>query len=105
MPGWRRHSHRLLVLAVAAWQVGLIGCRATEARYPGESAPPANDFLYLSSMAGNAPVQRGQKDEGVTPNPLELRPEDPGSRENRTARIRAIVCSGSSREAILDEEV
>src|SRR5262245_32591282 len=99
MPAWRRHSHRLLVLALVAWQAGLVGCIATEPKPPGDPAPPANDFLYLSSMAGCQPTSRGQKEEQLTPGPLELRPDDPGSSENRTARIRAIVCSGDLREA------
>src|SRR5689334_14631825 len=99
MPAWRRHCHRLLAVALVAWQVGVSGCRATESSAP--PSPPANDFLFLSGMAGNEPVSRGQKDDHVVQSMLEIRPEDPGSRENRTARIRAIV----NGEAILDEEV
>jgi len=101
MPAWRRHSHRLLALALVACQVSLYGCQATESRSSPVASSPANDFLYLSSMAGNEPVQRGQKEDRVTPGLLEIRPDDPGSRENRTARIRAIV----NGEAILEEEV
>jgi parvulin-like peptidyl-prolyl isomerase len=92
--------YRLLGLSLLALPAGLCGCQAREVRSP-VTAPPANDFAQLSSMAANGPTPRGQSPDRIIPTILEIRPEDPGSREGRTARIRATV----NGEAILDEEV
>jgi parvulin-like peptidyl-prolyl isomerase len=100
MPPWRRLSHRLLALALAGWH---LGCQAPAPRPMAGGLTP--DFVSLTSMAGcESPVglTRGQKDErDPTPGPLEIRPGDPGSRDHRAGRIRAVV----NGEAILDEEV
>jgi peptidyl-prolyl cis-trans isomerase SurA len=102
MLAWHR-LHRLLAVALAVGPLGLVGCQGKDVRPPLAGAAP--DFVSLVSMAGSpAPptLTRAQKEPrdsevGV----LEIRADDPGSRENRSARIRAVV----NGEAILDEEV
>jgi parvulin-like peptidyl-prolyl isomerase len=101
MTAWRRHSHRLFAFALGAFHVTFGGCQAKEVRAPA-NPPPPNDFVTLTSMAGNEVTQRGQKeDRAILPSVLEIRSNDPGSKEYRSARIRAIV----NGDAILDEEV
>jgi parvulin-like peptidyl-prolyl isomerase len=92
--------HCLLALSLLALPAGLCGCQTRQALSP-INTPPANDFAQLTSMAGNDPTPRGQSPERIIPTILEIRPEDPGSRESRAVRIRATV----NGEAILDEEV
>jgi hypothetical protein len=75
---------------------------ASQAVLPHMFAAKKGSIVSLASMAGNGVAQRGQKeDPAVILSVLEIRPEDPGSKDNRSARIRAIV----NGEAILDEEV
>lgn len=98
MKAWR--SHRWLAVALAAWPFSL-GCQAREVQPSAAGITP--DFGSLVSMAGaTSPARqmRGQKDAN-DPGLLVIRHTDPGTRENRSARIRAVV----NGEAILDEEV
>jgi parvulin-like peptidyl-prolyl isomerase len=86
-------------VAVIQGPLGLTGCQAASPRSSQAGVEP--DFISLTSMAGTptpAVLTRGQK---ASPGLLELGPEAPGSRGNRTARIRAVV----NGDAILDEEV
>ena len=97
MSGWRR-THTLVTFVVSI-VVGVAGCQAADHRPVG--GPPA-DYGSLLDLPGSMPVgaARGQKPQPGS-SPLELGPADPGSRESRGARIRAVV----NGEAILDEEV
>src|SRR5829696_7979345 len=96
MNGW--HGRRLCALSLAGWGLLAAGCQAgTSVTRPAGSA----DFPALIQMAGTpTAINRGQKPDAI-PNPLNFRPDDPGSPETRTARIRAVV----NDRAILDEEV
>ncbi|MGL4550635.1 MAG: peptidylprolyl isomerase [Gemmataceae bacterium] len=96
MNGW--HGRRLCALSLVGWGLLASGCQAgTPVARPSGSA----DFPALLQMAGaDTAVSRGQKPD-AKPNPLNFRPDDFGSSETRTARIRAVV----NDTAILDEEV
>jgi parvulin-like peptidyl-prolyl isomerase len=101
MRAWQRHSHRLFAVALTAWQLTLGGCQPKEVR--PSTAGLSSDFVSLASLAGNdapATLTRGQKSDSVA-GILEIRADDPGSREYRAGRIRAVV----NGDAILDEEV
>ncbi|MFO0842517.1 MAG: peptidyl-prolyl cis-trans isomerase [Gemmataceae bacterium] len=98
----RRHRTRLLASAVLAG-LALGGCQASgPARVADDGFVP--DFTTLLKLPGSesAPaVTRAQKPAPPGPSVLELGPDAPGSKEARSARIRATV----NGEAILDEEV
>jgi parvulin-like peptidyl-prolyl isomerase len=87
--------------------LALLGGSGCQAATPRPAAlGPEPDFVSLASMAGSptpAVLTRGQKGEpvGRPASLLELGPEATIGRENRSARIRAVV----NGEAILDEEV
>jgi hypothetical protein len=83
----------------------LLGCSLGCQMQPPRPAVLDPDFPALLSEAGGppAPLTRAQKPDPdlSTKGMLELGPNDPGSRDTRGARIRAVV----NGEAILDEEV
>jgi parvulin-like peptidyl-prolyl isomerase len=99
---WRRTTH-LFAVSLLASGVGLGGCQGQQITPAG--GPP--DFPALLNMTGSAapvPLVRAQKQDrpGVsTKSMLELGPGEPGNKDARGARIRAVV----NGEAILDEEV
>lgn len=98
MNGWQ--GRRLCVLTLVGWSMMVGGCTGG----PPIARPTGSvetDFPALLQMAGTSTGStRGQKPD-PKPNPLNFRPEDYGSAETRTARIRAVV----NDTAILDEEV
>ena len=103
MRAWCRAQH-LFGLAVFLAQLGLTGCQAASPPRPSEVGLTP-DFVSLASMAGSptpGALTRGQKPERsrTSAGLLELT-DKPGSHENPSARIRAVV----NGEAILDEEV
>lgn len=96
MNGWL--GCRLFALSLAGWGLLAGGCQAAN---PPVRPEGVTDFPALLQMAGNSTtVNRGQKPEPKA-NPLNFRPDDFGTSETRTARIRAVV----NNTAILDEEV
>src|SRR5207247_1482030 len=85
-------DRRLFASCVVAWAIVTGGCGSGPLARPSGGPP---DF------SGIAPVAtRGRMGE-PKPNLLDIKPEDPGSREDRGARIRALV----NGQAILEEEV
>jgi hypothetical protein len=97
---WR--GRHLFALSLVASQVALNGCQAQQQSPPGSQ--PAIPPLVVRSGGEPESVGRSQKpDEPKRPakGPLDLGPADPGSRDTRAARVRAMV----NGEAILDEEV
>lgn len=99
MVWWR--GHRCICSAVLAGGVWLSGCQATERPSLAGIQPDFGSLLALPGSPQEA-VARGQKAAPEGPRSyLELGPDTPGSRDARSARIRAVV----NGEAILDEEV
>jgi parvulin-like peptidyl-prolyl isomerase len=95
-----RGTRRVALLVLTAG-LGLTGCMTQGPSIGLLAAAPAS--LGRPDTA-EAPVARGQKPaspEPSGPNPLNLGPGDPGSKDARGARIRAVV----NGEAILEEEV
>jgi parvulin-like peptidyl-prolyl isomerase len=92
-----------LGLALGVALSGGAGCQAGPTAALAAGARP--DFPDLLAMSGSeaAPLTRGQKPpaEKGGRGLLEIGPDDPGSKDSRGARIRAVV----NGEAILDEEV
>lgn len=100
MSWWRDYG--LFVATVLTAGVCLGGCQATERPSLAGIRP---DFASMLSLPGSseAALARGQKPQPADGGKsyLEIGPEAPGSKDSRTARIRAVV----NGEAILDEEV
>jgi PPIC-type PPIASE domain len=96
---WCRRSD-WLVPSFVSLIVGVAGCQAGNQR-PDPGYKP--DLGSLLDLPGSMPASsaRAQKPQPVPPSLLERVPADPGGRETRGARIRAVV----NDVAILDEEV
>src|SRR5262249_23807722 len=100
MKWWRRGRVARWGLAVSVALSGAAGCQAGAPTVNG----PRPDFPQLLTLSGSEAAQvRGQKPVLVNRGRgfLDIGPNDPGSKENRGARIRAVV----NGEAILEEEV
>lgn len=100
MSWWRDAS--LFASTVLVAGVGLGGCQATERPQLAGGRP---DFVSMLNLPGSPDpsTARGQKTQPAEAarSLLEIGPDAPGSRDGRTARIRAVV----NGEPILDEEV
>jgi hypothetical protein len=102
MVWWWRGTRRFALSLLLAVPMALAGCQAQQ------TAPLAGrPVVGVSSSQGSdaAALLRAQKpestDAAIRQSMLELGPADPGSRDTRASRIRAVV----NGEAILDEEV
>ncbi|MBY0231377.1 MAG: hypothetical protein K2W96_19000, partial [Gemmataceae bacterium] len=85
-------DRRLFASWVVAWVVTLGGCGSRPLARPS-GPPPDSSGLAPGTLRGRMGDPK--------PNLLDLKPDDPGSREDRGARIRALV----NGQAILEEEV